>query len=137
MSVKFLPFLTALALAGVCASSQAADLRTGEAVYQGICVACHADGRDGAPRFGDRKAWGPLIREGQAVLTAHAWVGVRKMPAKGGRDDLLLEEFARGAAYMARGAGATWQDPDAKLMTRLADEVRKREAALAKKAGAK
>jgi hypothetical protein len=60
------------------------------------------------------------------VLTAHAWVGVRRMPARGGKADLALEEFARAAAYMARAAGGNWKDPDAALLKRIRAEEKKR-----------
>ena len=50
---------------------------SGEEVYREVCAACHAAKFDKAPQLGDRKAWAPLIKEGQHVLTAHAWVGVR------------------------------------------------------------
>ncbi len=126
----------ALALAGISAlgagtlaqSVAAQALKAGEQVYKEICSVCHAVGVAGAPKFGDKVVWKPLIAEGQPVLTAHAWVGVRGMPPKGGRDDLKLEEFARGAAYMARAAGGTWKDPDAKMLAAIAGEEKKRRA---------
>jgi mono/diheme cytochrome c family protein len=98
---------------------------SGEQVYQRVCVACHGAKFDKAPQLGDRKAWAPLIREGQHKVTAHAWVGVRNMPPRGGDATLDLAAFARAAAYMARAAGGTWRDPDAKLMARIASEVKK------------
>lgn len=95
---------------------------SGEQIYKQTCAACHASGLAKAPKFGDVKAWKPLIAEGQHVLTAHAWVGVRAMPAKGGRDDLSLEDFTKSVAYMARAAGAHWGDPDAKLLVKIRRE---------------
>ena len=112
--------------AGLSASLSAQELKTGEQVYKETCSACHATGAAGAPKFGDKKAWAPLIKEGQHVLTAHAWVGVRGMPAKGGKADLSLEEFARATAYMARAAGGTWKDPDAKVLSRIREEEKER-----------
>ena len=106
-----------------------AVLRTGEQVYQTVCMACHATGVDKAPILGDRKAWAPLIREGQHELTGHAWVGIRKMPPRGGASDLSLEEFGSAVAYMARAAGGTWTDPDAAMLER----IRKVEAKRLKK----
>ncbi|MGE0874472.1 MAG: cytochrome c5 family protein [Burkholderiales bacterium] len=105
----------------------AGEGKSGEQVYKAVCTACHATGVEKAPKFGDRKAWAPLIREGQHVLTAHAWVGVRGMPPRGGQPDLSLAEFARATAYMARAAGGKWQDPDAKMLAGIRTEVRKRE----------
>jgi cytochrome c5 len=106
----------------------AQTLKTGEAVYRETCSVCHAAGVAGAPKFGDKAVWKPLIAEGQAVLTAHAWVGVRAMPAKGGNDALKLEEFARAAAHMARAAGGDWKDPDAKMLAAIVAEEKKRRA---------
>ena len=53
--------------------------KTGEQVYQAVCMACHDSGVAHAPKMGERTAWAPLIEEGQSVLTGHAWVGVRAM----------------------------------------------------------
>lgn len=61
----------------------AAPAQPGEATYKAVCAACHTTGVANAPKLGDAKKWGPLIREGQAVLTAHGYVGIRGMPAKG------------------------------------------------------
>lgn len=101
------------------ALAQAQPGALGEQVYQAVCQACHASGVDKAPRLGDRKAWAPRLKEGQVVLTAEGWVGVRKMPARGGEPDLNLEEFSSAVVYMARAAGATWAEPDAALLARI------------------
>jgi cytochrome c5 len=122
-------------IAAFAASTATADVKkTGEQVYKETCFACHATGQDDAPKLGDKSKWTPLIKEGQAVLTAHGWVGVRKMPPKGGNEKLSLEEFARAAAYMARAAGGDWKDPDEKMMKRIEREEKKRLEALKKKA---
>ena len=118
--------LAVLLGAGLCAGIQAQNLKSGEQVYKETCFACHATGAAGAPKFGDKKAWAPLFKEGQVEPTAHAWVGIRGMPAKGGRADLALEEFARAAAHMARAAGGDWKDPDARLLDRIRVEEKKR-----------
>lgn len=107
--------------------------KSGEQVYRETCITCHETGKDEAPRLGDKAKWEPLIKEGQDVLTAHGWVGVRKMPPKGGNEKLKLEEFARAAAYMARAAGGDWKDPDAKMMARIRLEEKKRIEDLKKK----
>lgn len=111
---------------------QAQTLKSGEQVYKETCFACHSTKVDKAPQFGDKAAWAPLIKEGQHVLTAHAWVGVRNMPPKGGKPDLKQEEFARAVAYMARSAGGTWKDPDAAMMKRIAAEEKARIASMNK-----
>ncbi len=109
----------------------AAALKAGEQVYKETCATCHATGLLKAPKLGDKKDWGSLIKEPQATLTADGWVGVRDMPAKGGKPDLALEEFARAVAFMARAAGANWKDPDAAMMKQIQAEEKK---ALDKKA---
>lgn len=127
--------LTSLAPAIAAADTlPAADL-TGERVYQEVCSACHGRGVPRAPQLGNRRQWAPLIREGQATLTAHAWVGVRGMPPRGGRADLSLEAFSAGVAHMARSAGAGWQPPDPALLKRIETEVLKREARLKARGG--
>ena len=124
--VSIAKLLAILLGAGTSAEPLAQTLKSGEQVYKETCFACHASGVEKAPKFGDRQAWEPLIKEGQHVLTAHAWVGVRAMPARGGKADLTLEEFARAAAYMARAAGGDWKDPDAALLNRIRAEEKKR-----------
>jgi cytochrome c5 len=126
-------FGAAALLSTVCIQAASAQsLKTGEQVYKETCSVCHASGVANAPKFGDKSAWKPLIAEGQHVLTAHAWVGVRAMPPRGGRDDLKLEEFARAAAFMARAGGGKWKDPDAKMLSMIAAEEKKRRADLNK-----
>lgn len=139
MTHRFQKHATTLVLAGLLALgvplvAGAQALKPGEQVYAETCSACHAAGVSNAPRFGDRKAWAPLIKEGQPVLTAHAWVGLRAMPPRGGRQDLALEEFARAVVHMARAGGASWKDPDAAMMDRIRKEEGKRVAELKGKA---
>jgi cytochrome c5 len=69
----------------------------GTAAYQTACVACHGAGIAGAPKVGDKAAWGPRIAQGKATLYKHAIEGFNGkagvMPAKGGQaawpDDLI------------------------------------------------
>ena len=108
--------------------------QAGEATYKAVCAACHTAGVANAPKLGDAKKWGPLIREGQAVLTAHGYVGIRGMPAKGGKPDLSIEDFADAVVYMANNAGGKWSSPDAKMLAAIRTEIDKREKAIAAKA---
>lgn len=124
-----LPLFAFALVLGHAAQAQPSILRgdkSGEQVYQSVCTACHETGVAHAPKIGDRAAWAPLIAEGQHVLTAHAWVGVRAMPARGGSADITLNEFARAVAYMARSSGGNWEDPDARLLLRIVKEADKR-----------
>jgi cytochrome c5 len=119
----FLLTLTAPALA-----------QPGEATYKAVCATCHASGVANAPKLGDAKKWAPLIREGQAVLTAHGYVGIRGMPAKGGKPDLSIEDFADAVIYMVNNSGGKWGSPDAKMLAAIRTEIEKREKAIATKA---
>lgn len=107
-----------VAVLGTAGPAQAQGL-SGEEVYRSTCRSCHERGLMKAPVFGDRPGWAPLIRQGQAVLTAVAWAGIRRMPAQGGNPDLSLEEFARAVVHMANAAGAKWQDPDDAMISRI------------------
>ncbi len=121
---RFLAIVLFCAMTATGATAQ--SLKSGEQVYKEVCMACHAAGVANAPKFGDKKIWAPLIAEGQAVLTAHAWVGVRGMPPRGGNPNLSQEEFSRAVAYMARAAGGKWQDPDVKMLAAVRAEEKKR-----------
>jgi len=104
----------------------AQELKSGEQVYKQTCFACHGAGVAGAPKFAGEADWAHLVEEGQAVVTAHGWVGEGAMPPKGGNAELRLEEFARAVAYMGRAAGADWSDPDSAMLETVRDEERKR-----------
>lgn len=132
LASRVIPALIASLITGLAAADT--DL-PGEQVYEEVCAACHGRGVPRAPQLGDRRQWAPLIREGQTALTAQAWVGIRGMPARGGRADLSLESFAGGVAYMAHRAGANWHPPDAAALQRIEAEVLKREARRKPKGG--
>jgi cytochrome c5 len=99
-------------------------------VYQQVCSVCHAAGVAGAPKVGDNKKWAPLIAEGQVILTAHGYVGIRAMPAKGGKPDLSLKDFAGALVDMVNQSGGKWTPPNAALLSQMEKEVVKREQAL-------
>jgi cytochrome c5 len=124
--VFLLPLALVLVHAAYAQSPILQGNKSGEQVYKTVCVACHETGVAHAPKFGDRAAWAPLIEEGQHVLTGHAWVGVRAMPARGGSAELSLADFSRAVAYMARASGADWKDPDSKRLLEIVREADKR-----------
>lgn len=84
---------------------------SGKDVFDSTCVACHATGVDGAPRIGDKEAWGERASQGLSSLTRHALDGIRKMPAHGGRPDLSDLEIARAVTYMVNRSGGNWVEP--------------------------
>jgi cytochrome c5 len=105
----------------------------GENTYKQVCAACHTSGVLNAPKLGDKAKWAPLIAEGQVTLTAHGYVGVRGMPAKGGNPNLSVEGFSDAVAYMANKAGGNWKTPDAKTLAAINKEIESRKASLNKK----
>lgn len=66
------------------APAAASKAGTGEALYKQACLACHASGVAGAPKFGDKAAWAPRIQTGLDMLTASVIKGKNAMPPKGG-----------------------------------------------------
>ncbi|MEK7437107.1 MAG: c-type cytochrome [Pseudomonadota bacterium] len=53
----------------------------GKAVYDKSCKGCHTAMK---PKTGDKAAWVPLIKQGEAALTASVMKGKKPMPPKGG-----------------------------------------------------
>lgn len=76
--------------------------RSGEEVYNGACMACHASGAAGAPKVGDAGAWGDRIAKGMDVLYDSGINGVAGtgMIAKGGCMDCSDEEIRAAVDYM-------------------------------------
>lgn len=87
--------------------------KEGEQVFGEVCTSCHTSGALGAPKFGDKSAWGPRIKQGYETLIQHALSGIRQMPARGGNPDLSDLEVERAVAYMANAAGAKFTPPAA------------------------
>lgn len=85
--------------------------RTGQMVYEGICITCHAEGLSGAPKFGDASAWVPHLAKGFDTMVQHAIHGFNAMPAKGGDPSLTDDEIKRAVAYMGNAVGAKFVEP--------------------------
>jgi cytochrome c5 len=98
VTMRFNPRLLITTVIMFGASSAMAN---GEVTYKQVCMACHGAGVAGAPKVGDKAKWAPLIKEGQVHITSDGYSGVRAMPAKGGKPDLSVEQFASAVVYMA------------------------------------
>lgn len=103
-----------------------------ENTYKTVCAVCHTSGVAGAPKLGDKAKWGALIREGQVQLTAEGYVGVRGMPAKGGKPDLSVQDFAASVVYMVNQSGGSWKIPDDATLKKINVEIVRRQAQLRK-----
>lgn len=96
---------------------------SGEGTYKAVCASCHSQAFPKAPQVGNKTQWAPLIREGQVTLTAHGYVGVRGMPAKGGQPDLTVEALN----HMVNQSGGNWKTPDPKTLQAIQAEVARRQ----------
>ncbi|MGE5648875.1 cytochrome c5 family protein [Noviherbaspirillum sp. UKPF54] len=98
------PEVKAAPAAGAAAPA-AAD--AGKKLYDSTCVACHGGGVAGAPKFGDKAAWAPRLKQGSATLYEHAIKGFQgkagMMPPKGG-STAPDDEVKAAVDYMAAAA---------------------------------
>ena len=110
--VLFYPLVVLTALAMFSAPSQAQRKeRQGREVVEAVCGGCHLEGKSGAPRIGDAKAWAPRAAQGLTALTEHALNGIRNMPAHGGSPGLSDVEIERAITYMVNQSGGNWVEP--------------------------
>jgi cytochrome c5 len=87
-------------------------LKSGEEVYKAQCVACHAAGAAGAPKFGDVAAWAPRLKTGFEALWNSALKGKGAMGAQGG-GDFQDVEIGRAVVYLTSAAGGKFAEPAA------------------------
>ena len=74
--------------------------RSGEAVYNQGCAACHTAGLAGAPMLGNIAQWEGRSDKGLDMLTVNAYSGYNAMPAKGMCMDCSEIEIERSVQYM-------------------------------------
>lgn len=105
----------AVTIAGTAPSAPAASTDTpavasgpGEATYNKVCFACHAQGIAGAPKFGDAGAWEARIAQGKDTLYKHALEGFTgqagMMPPKGGGVNAADDEVKAAVDFMVEAA---------------------------------
>ena len=80
----------------------------GTAAYDTACSACHGAGIAGAPKVGDKAAWGPRIAQGKETLYNHALHGFNGktgvMPPKGGNTALPDADVKAAVDFMVSKA---------------------------------
>ncbi|SPA46027.1 c-type cytochrome [Cupriavidus taiwanensis] len=89
--------------AATVAAPAAASAEVGKKVYEQVCAACHAAGVAGAPKFGDKAAWAPRLKEGMDAVHNFALKGKGVMPPKGGYAGPDADVIA-ASDYMANAA---------------------------------
>ena len=82
------------------AEAKPAAASDGKAVYEKICFACHAQGLAGAPKLGEKEAWAPRVKQGNAALVQSVIKGKGAMPPKAGAPALTDAEIRAGVDFM-------------------------------------
>ena len=80
------------------ATPAAAD---GKAIYDKVCVACHAQSVAGSPKLGDKTAWAPRIKTGTDAMVQSVIKGKGAMPPKAGNPALSEAEIRAAVEFMA------------------------------------
>jgi cytochrome c5 len=76
------------------------DMVKGEQIYKQACMACHSVGVAGAPKSGDKAAWGPALATGMDSMVANAIKGKGVMPARGGLAKASDKDISDAVHYM-------------------------------------
>jgi cytochrome c5 len=79
--------------------------RIGEQIVKEQCSQCHATGKGGAPKIGDRQAWIPRLNRGLDFTVRSAIQGHGGMPARGGLANLTDREVRNAVIYMFNPGG--------------------------------
>ncbi len=85
----------------VTVEAAATGARTGDALYNTYCIACHSIGLANAPKAGDSAAWTKLLEMGMDNLVASAVTGKNVMPPKGTCGDCSDEELESAITFMS------------------------------------
>ena len=81
----------------------AAGPRSAEDVYNKGCLACHASGAAGAPKFGIAADWTARLALGTELLYSNAINGKGAMPARGLCPNCSDDEVKAAVDYMIEG----------------------------------
>lgn len=92
-------------------ADEAQSFEKGRAVYQSVCIACHAaeNVMVSAPKAGDTAEWAKRAGNGSAgldMLTRHAIEGFGAMPPKGGHAELTEAQIRDAIVFMRAVPGA-------------------------------
>lgn len=92
--------LIAAAFLGLCITTQVQAAPAAD-IYAKSCAMCHGAGVAGAPKKGDKAAWAPRLKQGEATLLAHIKTGIRAMPPKGMCNDCSDADYKALIKYMS------------------------------------
>ena len=100
MRVILTAFIICLSILSWQWANAAGNPKSGKLIFNRYCKECHVTGVKGAPKIGDKAAWADRIKQGELLLTQHAFFGHRKMPSFGNCAECKREDFADAVAYM-------------------------------------
>lgn len=88
---------------GVEAVASSGEPRSGEAIFNQYCTACHTSGLLGAPKIGDLAEWQVKQKEagGFSKMLNNAMSGIKSMPPKGTCMNCSDEEISAAIEYMS------------------------------------
>jgi len=81
-------------------TTTSASGRSGDALYNSFCIACHSIGLANAPKAGDSAAWDKLLEIGMDELVASAKKGKNVMPPMGTCADCSDDELKDAIEFM-------------------------------------
>lgn len=95
------------AAASGAASGEQTASANGKAVFDKLCVACHAANSTfpNSPKITHEADWAPRIAQGRDTLMKNAIQGIRTMPAKGGDPNLSDADVEAAVVYMVTESG--------------------------------
>ena len=74
---------------------------SGKEIYEKYCSVCHADGKFGAPKLGDKQAWKPVLDKNNFDdLITYVMHGSAKKPPKGGCKYCNTADIISAVRYM-------------------------------------
>ncbi|MES2720362.1 MAG: c-type cytochrome [Pseudomonadota bacterium] len=83
-------------------TATAAHAASTEQRYAQSCASCHNAGVMAAPKKGDKAAWAPRLKQGEATLLARVKNGYKMMPPKGLCNDCTDAEFKALIKFMSK-----------------------------------
>lgn len=84
------------------AAASGGAARSGDAVYNQFCFACHSTGVGGAPKLGVAAEWAPRLAKGDDAIWTSLTKGLNAMPAKGTCMNCTDDELKASVAYMSK-----------------------------------
>lgn len=82
----------------------ALTMADGQRVYEKACSVCHAQGKLGAPQFGDQAAWSLYLKDDMETIISRAITGYKGMPPKGACYTCTNGEVQAATIYMLQNS---------------------------------